>query len=194
MTRHILLAEPSVIVANGISSIITRSNDRPMIRQVETITDIQAFIVKETVHVVIINPSLVQNKTEILKGLRKNYPDILWLAIIYGWYDQQLLSMFDAAIHINETTEQITATLEKALRGSQIPSTNHQQALTEREIEVLKLLVKGCSNKEIADQLSLSTHTIITHRKNITQRTGIKSASGLTIYAVVKKIVSLPSE
>ena len=63
--------------------------------------------------------------------------------------------------------------------------------LTRREIEVLQLLTKGYSNKEIADQLFVSTHTVISHRKNVSEKTGIKSASGLTMYAILKKIIDV---
>jgi DNA-binding NarL/FixJ family response regulator len=63
--------------------------------------------------------------------------------------------------------------------------------LTRREIEVLQLITRGLSNKEIADQLYVSTHTVISHRKNISEKTGIKSASGLTMYAILKKIVDV---
>ena len=63
--------------------------------------------------------------------------------------------------------------------------------LTRREIEVLQLLTKGYSNKEIADHLFVSTHTVISHRKNISEKTGIKSASGLTKYAILKKVIDV---
>lgn len=61
----------------------------------------------------------------------------------------------------------------------------HHEILSAREIEVLVLITKGCINKEIADKLNISLTTIITHRKNITEKLGIKSVSGLTIYAVM---------
>jgi DNA-binding NarL/FixJ family response regulator len=71
--------------------------------------------------------------------------------------------------------------------------TTISEQITERETDVLKLLVKGLSNKEIADKLNISIHTVISHRKNIIQKTGIKSQAGLTIYAISNKIVSLDS-
>lgn len=60
--------------------------------------------------------------------------------------------------------------------------------LSAREKEVLRLLVAGKINKEIADKLCISINTVITHRKNITAKTGIKSVSGLSIYALMNGI------
>ena len=65
------------------------------------------------------------------------------------------------------------------------PMQPHQEILSSREIEVLVLITKGLINKEIADKLNISLTTVITHRKNITEKLGIKSVSGLTIYAVM---------
>ncbi len=61
--------------------------------------------------------------------------------------------------------------------------------LTDREIEVLKLLAMGNSNKEIASKLFISTHTVISHRKNISEKLSIRSASGLTVYAVLNNYI-----
>lgn len=61
--------------------------------------------------------------------------------------------------------------------------------LTEREIEVVKLVAIGKTNKEIAAELFISFHTVISHRKNITEKLGIKSISGLTVYAVLNKLI-----
>ena len=52
-------------------------------------------------------------------------------------------------------------------------------------------IVKGMTNKEIADDLFLSVHTVITHRRNISRKLQIHSVSGLTIYAIVNKLVEL---
>jgi len=62
--------------------------------------------------------------------------------------------------------------------------------LSAREIEVLQLVVKGTINKEIADRLNISLNTVLTHRKNITAKLGIKTVSGLTFYAIMHGIIS----
>lgn len=67
------------------------------------------------------------------------------------------------------------------------PTTGHE--LSAREIEVLVLITKGLINKEIADKLNIGLTTVITHRKNIPEKLGIKSVSGLTIYAVMNGYV-----
>ena len=62
-------------------------------------------------------------------------------------------------------------------------------SLSEREIQIIRLISDGCTNKEIADQLFLSTHTVNTHRKNIMQKLGLKNTAGIVIYAVKENIV-----
>ncbi|MBQ0029508.1 MAG: response regulator transcription factor [Paludibacteraceae bacterium] len=63
--------------------------------------------------------------------------------------------------------------------------------LSEREIDIIREIVKGLSNKEIADNLFISVNTVMTHRRNIARKLNIHSPSGLTIYALVNGIVSL---
>lgn len=63
--------------------------------------------------------------------------------------------------------------------------------LSAREIEIVKHIALGLSNKEIADIVCLSPHTVITHRKNIARKLNIHSTAGLTIYAVVNGIVTI---
>ena len=61
--------------------------------------------------------------------------------------------------------------------------------LSKREAEVLKLVALGLSNKEIANRLFISSHTVISHRKKITSKLGIKSISGLTVYAIINNLI-----
>lgn len=65
--------------------------------------------------------------------------------------------------------------------------------LSPREVEVLVLVTKGLINKEIADKLNISLTTVISHRKNITEKLGIKSVSGLAIYAVMNGFIDADS-
>jgi len=100
-------------------------------------------------------------------------------------YSNQTINLFDApaliCYKVNEIINSFVFSQHKEV----------DTELTRREIEVLQLLTKGYSNKEIADQLFVSTHTVISHRKNISEKTGIKSASGLTMYAILKKIIDV---
>lgn len=72
-------------------------------------------------------------------------------------------------------------------------SENTDNTLSAREIEVLVLVTKGLINKEIAEKLNISLTTVISHRKNITEKLGIKSVSGLAIYAVMNGFIEVDS-
>ncbi len=73
------------------------------------------------------------------------------------------------------------------------PGTTPERKLSKREIDVLRLIVKGYINKEIADKLNIGLTTVITHRKNIVAKLGRRSVSALTIYAVMHGYVDVNS-
>lgn len=73
----------------------------------------------------------------------------------------------------------------------QMPAVLRQKILSDREIEVMSLIVQGYINKEIADKLNIGLATVITHRKNIMDKLGMKSVSALTIYAVMHGYVDI---
>ena len=72
-----------------------------------------------------------------------------------------------------------------------MPKVLQQQVITEREAEVMSLIVQGYINKEIADRLHIALATVVTHRKNIMEKLGMKSVSALTIYAVTHGYVDI---
>lgn len=86
---------------------------------------------------------------------------------------------------------------KSSFRRSNVPASDgvrenrRQEALSAREKEIIVCVVKGLTNKQIADELCISTHTVITHRRNIAAKLQIHSAAGLTIYAIVNKLVEL---
>ena len=75
----------------------------------------------------------------------------------------------------------------------QMPKALQRKILSDREIEVMSLIVQGYINKEIADKLNISLSTVITHRKNIMDKLGLRSVSALTIYAVTHNYVDINS-
>ena len=101
---------------------------------------------------------------------------------------EKIPAFLDSYFSINESTETL---LEKV---NNFFSKNKQDdlsdELTVREKEILRLIALGHTNKTIADKLFISTHTVISHRKNITDKLGIKSIPGLTIYAIIQNIVN----
>lgn len=83
--------------------------------------------------------------------------------------------------------EQIESFLSLADANSH---SENNKGLSVREVNVLRLVVSGYTNKEIADQLSISLNTVLSHRKNITAKLGIKTVSGLTFYAIMNGYIS----
>ena len=102
------------------------------------------------------------------------------------------------SICINQPEKQLVKSLlmlEQHAHGQgrnlpQMPTTK-EKILTNREVEVLSLIVQGFINKEIADRLNIGLTTVITHRKNIMEKLGVRSVSALTIYAVMNGYVDI---
>ena len=94
----------------------------------------------------------------------------------------------------NKTAILIDSTEEhgalSSMNSSGNTTTENNKDLSSREVDVLQLIVKGITNKEIADKLNISLNTVLTHRKNITAKLGIKTVSGLTFYAIMNGIIS----
>lgn len=96
---------------------------------------------------------------------------------------------FDGKILSTDGESEVVNMLESVLEVD--GSSDEEMVLTPREQEVVVAVVKGLTNKEIAAKFFLSTHTIITHRRNIARKLNIHSPSGLTIYAIMNKLVTL---
>lgn len=95
-------------------------------------------------------------------------------------------------ITIKASQEIIIEQLQQFLAGDNSGNISGEtnKDLSIREIDVLQLIVKGITNKEIADKLNISLNTVLSHRKNITAKLGIKTVSGLTFYAIMNGIIS----
>ena len=93
---------------------------------------------------------------------------------------------FDEVIFKSDSHGEILSKIKRHLSSIEAGSSNK---ISSREREILKLVASGNSNKQIAAKLFISIHTVITHRKNITMKLGVKSISGLTLYAIINNIV-----
>jgi DNA-binding NarL/FixJ family response regulator len=96
---------------------------------------------------------------------------------------------FDAVVSIYDSREQLLRKLDNADDQSQVNPYSDSHELSERERDVLVLVARGLANKEIADKLNISIHTVMSHRKNIAHKTGIKSVAGLTVYALLNNML-----
>ena len=92
-------------------------------------------------------------------------------------------------IPVSANYHEIGNYLKQYWEKEQKVKSTHDKALSQREEEVLKLVCTGKLNKEIADELNISMHTVISHRKNICTKLNIKSVPALTIYAVLNGII-----
>jgi len=112
------------------------------------------------------------------------------VALVYTFVDEWIMAQFDAVLTVNDDQTQIV----NKLNGIKVTANSSDKAeneeLSERENEILGCVVKGMTNKEIAEKHFISIHTVITHRKNIVRKTGIKSVSGLTVYALLNNLIT----
>jgi DNA-binding NarL/FixJ family response regulator len=192
---NIIVVETSEIIYEGIFSILTNTRQQFNIHHADNLSELEQLHMRAKAEIVLINPLLIQNQLKFFQSLKKELYGIYWIGILYSLTDPHLLTVLDEIININDSPDKIITLIQRALvsKNQQDHLTRTQETLSEREIDVLKLLVTGNANKEIADKLSISTHTVISHRKNISHKTGIKSVSGLTIYAVVNNVISIDS-
>ncbi|MFA5463822.1 MAG: LuxR C-terminal-related transcriptional regulator [Dysgonamonadaceae bacterium] len=91
---------------------------------------------------------------------------------------------------LKELSSSDIVTLQKSISTENHRHLPKKNLLTRRETEILKLIAQGNLNKQIADKLNISINTVLTHRKNILSKTGIKTASGLTLYSISHGLLS----
>lgn len=193
-TIKIAIAEGSPIIRNGVEA-----QCKKLTRHKAQIIHLADDFGKEwadsplpLVDILIINP--------LLGGLtpKTTFPTIRenckYVALVSGPIQEALLRNYDDVLHITDTQQQISELFDRLILSNE--ELNPQpmgdsHMLTPREREIIVCIVKGMTNKEIANTLYLSTHTVITHRRNITKKLKIHSPSGLTIYAIMNKLVEL---
>ena len=124
------------------------------------------------------------------KQMSQNYPNINRVALVTSYVDKNILKYFKEIIELNDNKQKVVNKILNLLNNNdETASQNESVDLSNREVDVLVCVAKGMTNKDISDMLNISVHTVITHRKNIVKKTGIKSVSGLTVYALLNNLV-----
>lgn len=188
---NIGLIVPSDLLFEGLSNILLHRNHKCKLFRINDLDDYRSSVVNVSFDILVIDTILIQNRTKQFRAYKGEKPGTTWIGLVHSLVNPEIIIEFDAVIRIDDNADDI---LRKVVNqeDKKVKFPEHEQnKLSSRETDVLKLLSGGLSNKEIAEKLNVSIHTVISHRKNITQKTGIKSQSGLTIYAISNNIISL---
>ena len=183
MKLRLLIVEPSELIIEGVKSFLD-GQIRFKVLEPEMSTDhLAERLVAARPDIVLINPTLIDN----VSRLRGDQPMAV-VALVYQYVERDTLKQYDAVVDIRDCRAQIIETLAQASPAEEEQGRNNYE-LTKRETAVLIQLAQGKTNKEIADALNVSVHTVISHRKNISRKTGIKSVAGLTVYAMLNNLL-----
>jgi DNA-binding CsgD family transcriptional regulator len=189
---NIGIIEPSDLLHEGLTNLLLKHNSNLRLFRIDELEDFSRSVPNVAFDIIILNTGLVQNRLKLFRSFKNDRAEIRWIGIVNSLINSETLNEFDEIIRTDDRTEDICRkVITNPGSRARMDITSLQNPLSEREKEVLKLLSMGLSNKQIANKLNISIHTVISHRKNLTQKTGIKSQSGLTIYALSNNIISL---
>ena len=191
--RKILILEPSVLIAEGLRHVIDSFAGYDVcgiIRNQEG--DIWAKIDDFNADLVIADPSVFDNRDragahDMIKGIA-NAPV---MALISTAADAAYAYTYDGTIYLSDTSDDIEQKISTVMKAAPAEQRGEGEELSSREKEILVCVAKGMLNKEIADHFNISIYTVITHRKNITRKTGIKTVAGLTVYALLNNLIDI---
>lgn len=187
MVKKIIIISKSDIIKRGISSII-RNSFNIDVSFIDTVEELKRFRRLENTFFLLLLHKGKVTKEESTNGFdRSSKVDVIWLCNELS----SQTNIEEKTVCLDASNEQIVGLISSVLEDNNVPVDKvvSISTLSERETDVLKLVAKGYSNKEIGEKLFISMHTVISHRKNITKKLGIKSISGLTVYAILHKLI-----
>lgn len=189
-TIKIAIVEPSPIIRYGVTAALRRITSLRFVPvELDSLERLQAHILSHKLDVIIINPSfwgdINISKLKVSGGNKK----LKFIALINSAVDAGMIKKYDSTIGMYDNGDDISDKLDKLF--SPTADEDNASTLSIREKEIIVGVVKGMTNKEIAESLFISTHTVVTHRKNIARKLEIHSPAGLTIYAIVNNLIDL---
>lgn len=189
-TIKITVAEPSAIIRAGVLSILRGINGIHFeVFETSDTEEFKSSLAWQKPDILMINPSsLGASPIEQLKKDAGNN-DMKCIALQLSLTHYSALKGYDQTISLYDNAEAIREKLLEVIRKP--AKDKRHETLSKREKEIIVCVIQGMTNKQIAEKLFLSTHTVITHRRNISSKLQIHSTAGLTIYAIVNKLVEL---
>lgn len=189
--KVIAVAELSYIIRKGIVYTLSQLDAVTKVVELKELDDIKYQLDIHKPDAVVINPMLLgqASRQDIRQQLNVGKETII-IALVYNLIDEQFYRSYDGVIMINDSKAKISSVVLECLNKDQ-NSSSDQEELSDRETEILISVVKGMSNKEIAEHHNISIHTAITHRRNITRKLKVHSVSGLTIYAIINNLIDI---
>ncbi len=189
--RKVLLIVPSRIMARGIEGVFS---DLGEFRVEGILSDIShsggAQLKNMDADVVIVDPIVFDYAARHSgRSMISEYTDAAVVALQTVAMEEDSWKQYDGVIGIYDAPPVIIRKLRTALSSREETPRSESQELSAREKEILICVAKGMLNKEIADLYSISIYTVITHRKNITRKTGIRTVAGLTVYALLNNLI-----
>lgn len=182
--QRVVIVESSAIIAEGIATILGRTNQVDVTGIYSTIADIIPLVTTSKVDAVIADIALYRQLEEC-----NALDNIAVIGIQSAICSEEVLRKFNAIITTHSAPEAIERIVCDAIAAPKERDYSDSHELSDRERDVLVLVARGLTNKEIASELVISPHTVISHRKNIVHKTGIRSVAGLTVYAVLNKLI-----
>ena len=192
MSKRILIVVPSAIAAKGLEQVF---NDLGEFEVCAILRDLSGQELRSMApDVVIVDPEIFDYASRSsVKARVAEYSDAAVLAFTIGPLDEDQQRQYDGIIGLMDTPPAIIKKVRAALEDRTDAPRSEGEELSQREKEILICVAKGMLNKEIADQYNISIYTVITHRKNITRKTGIKTVAGLTVYALLNNLIDMNS-
>lgn len=184
------VAEPSAIIRCGLLALLREMPGVNLdILEIGDMSRLAMLLTRHRPDVLVVNPAslglITPQQLRDESGCERMRCVALQLAVT----DSSVLQAYDETLSLYVSEEQLRAKI-LWLEGSR-GTEPRQEPLSAREREIVICIVKGMTSKQIADHLCISTHTVITHRRNIVAKLQIHSPAGLTIYAIVNKLVEL---
>ena len=188
----IAIIDPNTLSVLGLKSLLQNVMPIMTVDTYGSFTELEANHPEQYFHYFVAMNVVLEHKSFFLEQRRKTI--VLTLSLDTN---SQLSEFHSLCINVPESqlVRSILALEQHAHGHGQnlpaMPKVLQQKILSDREIEVMSLIVQGFINKEIADKLNIGLSTVITHRKNIMDKLGLRSVSALTIYAVTHGYVDI---